>query len=257
MRSGSAWQIGSPLRGRLGPASEGVGGVLEVGNHDACVLDSVGARLTLSARGFDAAHEAPDGLFERGVHQVRPSGVCSQPPRFIRVGLGRDAGPVPAGRASEVAVGSNAACARLERQARSSAGAMTHRTSLTPPVNDVRGLSLAGRTACALDAADEAVCWGADTDGVLDVPDGQFVSVSVGGGTMTIEPPAEEAHACGLHADGSVACWGNNDYGQCDPPVEVEAWAVIRAGRALTCGITREGDLHCWGDDRWGIPTTP
>ena len=44
-------------------------------------------------------------------------------------------------------------------------------------------------------------------DGGQDDADGLFVSVSAGDG-----------HTCGVRSDGSVACWGDDEYGQATSP---------------------------------------
>ena len=65
---------------------------------------------------------------------------------------------------------------------------------------------------------------------------GEFASVSAGG-----------RHNCGVRVDGSVACWGNNEYGQATPP-EGE-FASVSAQGARTCGVRVDGygSLACWG----------
>ena len=45
-------------------------------------------------------------------------------------------------------------------------------------------------------------CWGIDLWGEVTPPEGEFASVSAGGG-----------HTCGVKTEGSVACWGNDFVG--------------------------------------------
>ncbi len=70
---------------------------------------------------------------------------------------------------------------------------------------------------CAVTDGGDVFCWGANSRGQMGqgttvghfetpvpVPDlGDVVSVAVGG-----------AHSCALHRDGSLKCWGDNEYGQ-------------------------------------------
>ncbi|MFH1653246.1 MAG: hypothetical protein ABIE74_04230 [Pseudomonadota bacterium] len=64
---------------------------------------------------------------------------------------------------------------------------------------------------------------------------------------------------CSIKTDGTLWCWGNNDYGQfgngstsdqqVDNPVQVgteNSWAFITGG-ASNCGIKTDGTLWCWG----------
>ena len=53
-------------------------------------------------------------------------------------------------------------------------------------------------------------------------------------------------HICGLYEDGSMRCWGNDDYGQSASP-EGELFASVSAGRWHTCGLRRDGVVKCWG----------
>lgn len=95
----------------------------------------------------------------------------------------------------------------------------------------------------------------------VDVPNA--VDVSVG-----------YLHGCALSSDGTVSCWGNNDWGQLGfvgasttSAVSVslpEAAHQVRAGGASTCAIVGAArDVYCWGDEenvRTGSgsePTTP
>ena len=76
---------------------------------------------------------------------------------------------------------------------------------------------------------------------------------------------AGDAHTCALRADGSVACWGDNAYGQLGNPdaesgstvVEVtlpaDAHIVdIAAGVSHTCALAQDHRVFCWGYNGWG-----
>jgi hypothetical protein len=74
-------------------------------------------------------------------------------------------------------------------------------------------------------------------------PAGTFTQVSAGG-----------SHNCGVRADGTLACWGWNDYGQATPPDGT--FSQVSAGYTHTCGVRTDGTLACWGTNLYG-ETTP
>ena len=69
---------------------------------------------------------------------------------------------------------------------------------------------------------------------LLVPPAGSFASISVG-----------VSHGCGVKLDGSVACWGDNQFGQASPPEGT--FGSVSAGSAHTCGLLTEGSVVCWG----------
>jgi hypothetical protein len=75
-------------------------------------------------------------------------------------------------------------------------------------------------------------------------PAGTFTQISAG-----------TWHNCGVRSDGTLACWGNNDYGQATPPTGT--FIQVSSGEAYTCGVRSDGTLACWGDNYLGPPTPP
>ena len=71
-----------------------------------------------------------------------------------------------------------------------------------------------------------------------------FVAVD-GGGT----------HSCGLRTDGTIECWGNNDYGQATPPGG--QFTAVTAASGHSCGLRTDGTIECWGDNGDGQATPP
>ncbi len=119
--------------------------------------------------------------------------------------------------------------------------------------------------ACAVAAGGALRCWssyrtgrdrevfGHDNDfGQADPPGGVFVDVSVG-----------ERYACGLRADGSAVCWGDNLGHSYRPDGQLERWP--RGALAVPegpfsqvhasippCGLRTSGEVVCWSDQgRW------
>lgn len=53
-------------------------------------------------------------------------------------------------------------------------------------------------------------------------------------------------HSCGLRkADNQLACWGLNDMGESTPPAG--NFLAVNCGYSFTCGITTDNALVCWG----------
>ena len=68
-----------------------------------------------------------------------------------------------------------------------------------------------------------------------DPSEGGFVDVSYG-----------SDHACALHADGWIACWGSNRYGKREPPEGV--YKSVSSGEHGSCAIREDdGTVVCWG----------
>ena len=68
-------------------------------------------------------------------------------------------------------------------------------------------------------------------------------------------------HTVALLADGSVACWGSNDYGQCDVPSGIgtpeNPVASVAAGGYHTVALLADGSVACWGSNGDGQCDTP
>lgn len=76
---------------------------------------------------------------------------------------------------------------------------------------------------------------------------GDWASVSAG-----------STHTCGIRLDGTLWCWGSDEFGQLgrgamggqvDAPVQIGTahWQAVAAGPMHTCGIQDGGTLWCWG----------
>ena len=62
-------------------------------------------------------------------------------------------------------------------------------------------------------------------------------------------------HNCGLDTNGTIACWGWNEYGQTDTPTGT--YTTITAGGTHNCGLRTNGTVTCWGDNEFGQTDTP
>jgi alpha-tubulin suppressor-like RCC1 family protein len=157
-------------------------------------------------------------------------------------------------------------------------------TDIAVAVDPEGRLSAGYSHSCGLRPDGSGHCWGTsvgdwDYGQVNDTPTGTFRSVSVGGyfscgvgaydGQLSCwgedkAPPEGVAfdyvnvgvdHACGLQSGDEVLCWGDNIYGETEPPAE--RFAAVSAGNRHTCGITEDGRTLCWGKDDRGQSTVP
>lgn len=81
--------------------------------------------------------------------------------------------------------------------------------------------------------------------------------------TDVIDVAAGALHACGLKTDGTVVCWGGNEYGQLGNDTTTDSLVAtpvhgldnvisVEAGGAHTCALRSDGSLFCWGDNARG-----
>ena len=123
---------------------------------------------------------------------------------------------------------------------------------------------------CATRISGTLWCWGDNTSGDLglgsqdeqDLP--QQVTAPVPGGWASVT--AGNAHTCATRADGTLWCWGNNQFGELGTggidngqflPEQVTApapggWADVTAGEIYTCATRTDESLWCWGWNLYG-----
>lgn len=151
----------------------------------------------------------------------------------------------------------------------------------TTVLSGVKKLSVGKHHSCALLEDHRVICWGridAESPGELttdaDPSPPTFVK-------RRIEEPFYEQvadavdiatggeHTCLATRDGSVECWGSNEYGQLgvEPTAEVRRYVTqvdglsevtqLAAGEYHTCALARDG-VYCWGlnlNDELGHPS--
>jgi alpha-tubulin suppressor-like RCC1 family protein len=147
--------------------------------------------------------------------------------------------------------------------------------SATPvPVNglsNATSISIGDDFACARLSTGAVKCWGFGANGELgngstansstpvavsNITGALFVSAGSAG--------AGEGSACALLSDHTVACWGNNDYGQLGVPTSTISSSVpiplpnltgvesIAVGGLTSCALSTGGNVSCWGLDASG-----
>jgi alpha-tubulin suppressor-like RCC1 family protein len=146
---------------------------------------------------------------------------------------------------------------------------------VTSLANDVVALT----TGCALTSTGTVWCWGDNSfgavgDGTTSGDDGlgnRLTPVAVIG----LSDPASahvaaiagaDDHRCALKTDGTVWCWGRDNYGQLGDgtsglnniqttPVHVQGLSnavAIACGYSVSCAVKADGTAWCWGMNRDG-----
>src|SRR5690606_32083555 len=116
---------------------------------------------------------------------------------------------------------------------------------------------------CAVTAAEEVLCWGANDFGQLGrgTIEASPVPVAVPGVVAPIQVAAGRSHTCALETDGRVMCWGRNNHGQLGngaslpapvmtTPVRVSGLTgAVELGANFQgmCARLSTGEVRCWG----------
>ena len=133
-------------------------------------------------------------------------------------------------------------------------------------LDDATAITAGHYHTCALKTDHTVACWGNNSFGELG--DGTNTSSNVpvpvsGLDDATAITAAGGDHTCALKADHTVACWGNNSYGQLgngtntssNVPVPVSGLddaTAIAAGDILTCALKADHTVACWGNNYAG-----
>jgi alpha-tubulin suppressor-like RCC1 family protein len=130
---------------------------------------------------------------------------------------------------------------------------------------------------CALLSNGKVKCWGINNVG--QIGDGseksiRIIPVTVVGLSNATAISSGSAHTCALLSNGSVKCWGYDNYGQLGDgeihrfilpglieekyfgvPITVVGLSnaiAIAAGDEHTCALLSNGSIKCWGRNDWG-----
>ncbi len=140
-------------------------------------------------------------------------------------------------------------------------------TQVSLPGNDPAVTVAVGPSAtCVSTASQKVYCWGDNGEGQIgqSPPAGQFPTpTQVPGITTAKGVTMLDTHACAWLSDGTVACWGRNDFGQLGAgdfddhagPVPVQGVttaAQVSAGKDHTCALLADGSVTCWGSSYSG-----
>ena len=130
---------------------------------------------------------------------------------------------------------------------------------------------------CVLMADASVKCWGDNVNGQIGDGGntGSIATAFNNAPAVAFAGPAASVvaggrHSCALKTDGTVWCWGKNDYGQLGQPISTAANGTptqvaglsgvtsVSAGEVATCAAKTDGTVWCWGADglgQLGVPT--
>jgi alpha-tubulin suppressor-like RCC1 family protein len=114
---------------------------------------------------------------------------------------------------------------------------------------------------CGLRGPGDLYCWGRNTSSQLGLGDGapEQTRVPTRVGTATYSRiHAGQNHTCGIRTDGSLECWGDNQFGNLgtgdrvahSSPIRIgdqQDWLEISLDTFHSCAIDASSHLFCWG----------
>ena len=227
---------------------------LAIGSDHSCVLLAHGGVRCWGSNEFG---ELGDGTHEKALFPTANPGLAD---------------------AVQVSVGSHFTCARRSNGAVVCFGRNVHdeladgtvaerdTPTLAPSLSGALRLSTSGSRGVAIDPNGQLLLWG----GWHQTPTFVATLVALLPGTPLDAPPraidvvASVTHACALLSDGTVRCWGDNEFGELgdgtdvserDTPTPVLGLShvtQIAVGGGPSCARLADGRARCWGNDNYG-----
>ncbi len=143
-------------------------------------------------------------------------------------------------------------------------------------LSNVTQISVGEYHTCALLNDNTVKCWGRNVEGQLgnnDSGNGKketsppTSAISLGTGKTAVQISTGDDHTCALLNDGSVKCWGKNEFGKLGSqlgngnasnqsiPFKVSSLTnavQISTGGYHTCALLNDGKVKCWGRNGHG-----
>jgi alpha-tubulin suppressor-like RCC1 family protein len=142
---------------------------------------------------------------------------------------------------------------------------------VVPGVSGATAVATNGGEACAILSSGAVECWGSAANGELGSAafsngdaGASLAPTPVSGLTqVTAVALGAVGYGCALLVDGTVQCWGDNEYGElgngsiADSPTPVPVSGVTGAVAVATgwehaCALMTDGTVACWGDNLYG-----
>ena len=137
-------------------------------------------------------------------------------------------------------------------------------------LTDAVEISVGSSHACARRAAGPVVCWGSNNSGRLGIGNTDSASGALApnepvvGLTDAVQISAGHTSSCAVRANGTVVCWGSNNFGQIGngmkgvdvgTPATVTGIAdavAVAVGQWHACARRATGGVVCWGNNNDG-----
>ena len=117
---------------------------------------------------------------------------------------------------------------------------------------------------CAILDDGSVSCWGENSNGQLGdgsrTPSLEPAKASMPLGRKALGISAGSYHTCTLLDDGSIRCWGSNNFGQIGDGTSIERTSpvsvnlgvgksalAVSSGESHTCAVLNDGTMKCWG----------
>jgi len=128
-------------------------------------------------------------------------------------------------------------------------------------------LSVGTYNDCAIIKGGTVRCWGENSYGQLGngaQSDREPIPVAVSTISTAVKIAAGYGTSCAVLSDGTIQCWGYNDYGQAgigaptyyvlspSPAKGITNAIAVATGRFHTCAALCDGSARCWGDNDYG-----
>jgi alpha-tubulin suppressor-like RCC1 family protein len=258
-------QAGVPVAGQLVVAKNATGGVVAFGATDS---DGTFGLPLASPGAFHMGMGDPDAGMLVAVGDGSPTTYS------VTEGQTLDVGTLALTTAVAVTAGRSHSCAllatgRVACWGSNSTGQLGDGTTTNSPVpvlvtgiDDAAAVVAGSTSSCALGSTGTVSCWGANADGQLGdgstTPSPVPVPVSGVSDATALALGPDGTTVCVVRATGSVACWGNNTYGQLGDgsttpsstskavPTLVDMTS-IDASDVNVCARRVSGAYSCWG----------
>ena len=136
-------------------------------------------------------------------------------------------------------------------------------------IADATAITTGGEHSCALHITRTISCWGNNYSGQLgNGQSGENAASSVPAQVADITNATAITtganHSCALHQNGTISCWGNNEFGKLGNGTDnnyssvpaqianIKDATAITTGAGNSCALHQTSTISCWGDNWYG-----